>query len=285
MSIATQSYLRFLIIDGYDRPARQEMAESGASVAGQLYQRMLQSHRPEAKSDIIFPADADSELPAPLESYDAMLWTGSSLTVYDDIPQVTRQIELAREGYKAGVLAFGSCWALQIACVAAGGSCRRNPNGREFGLARKILLTQAGQESPYFAGRNPVFDGFSSHFDEVESLPTHATILAGNHHTNIQAANIHFDKGQFFAVQYHPEYDPSEIAGLARFRGGGLIAEGRFENQSRLSEFINNMNILNDKPKQLDIQWLYGIDNDVLDVSVRHNEFANWLNLHFGNTR
>ena len=277
-----RSDLRFLIVDGYDQPARKEMAEAGASVAGQLYQKMLLSYCPEARSDIVFPADPDGQLPAPLESYDAMLWTGSSLTVYDNIPQVTRQIELARQGYKAGLSAFGSCWALQIACVAAGGSCRKNPNGREFGLARKILLTQAGLESPYFAGRGPVFDGFSSHFDEVETLPSQSTAFAGNRHTEIQAANICFDKGQFFAVQYHPEYDPSEIAGLARFRGDGLIAEGRFKSHDHLSKFIYNMNKLNKDPQQLYLQWLYGIDAEVLDVSLRHNEFTNWLNIHFG---
>src|SRR5262249_28033888 len=37
-----------------------------------------------------------------------------------------------------------SCWGLQVAVTAAGGRVRRNPRGREFGVARRIELGEAG---------------------------------------------------------------------------------------------------------------------------------------------
>ena len=269
--------MRFLIIDGYDRPARDELHQAGATLAGQLYKSMLLVHRPNAMVDIVMPADADAKIPD-LSSYDVMLWTGSSLTSYDDILPVKRQIDLAREGFELGIKAFGSCWALQIAALAAGGSVRKNPNGREFGLARKITLSPEGRADPVFVGRNYAFDGFSSHFDEVDVLPASAQLLAGNAHTRVQAARIFYGKGAFLGLQYHPEYDLSEIAALARFRADGLVAENRFNNLGEVSIFNNEISILNNEYK-LNYAWKYGVDQDVLDPKIRHNEFSNWLNL------
>lgn len=268
--------MRFLIIDGYDRNARTELIGAGAHIAADLYEAMLQRCRPDAQSEIIFPADADCTLPD-LRSFDAMLWTGSSLTAYHDIPAVRRQIELMRAGLAAGVRGFGSCWALQIACVAAGGSVRLNPNGREFGLARKIHLTAEGETHWIFANRSASFDGFSSHFDEVERLPSDSILLARNAHTQVQAAEIRYQGGSFIGLQYHPEYDLAEIAALARFRAAGLIQEGRFKDRDALNAFSNDFIALNNND-QLDLRWKYGVDDDVIDPTRKQNEFINWLN-------
>ncbi len=267
--------MRFLIIDGYDRSARTELIEAGANIAAELYATMLRRHRPAADYDIVFPADADCALPD-LAAYDAMLWTGSSLTAYHDTPPVRRQIELMRAGLASGLRGFGSCWALQIACVAAGGSIRLNPNGREFGLARKIHLTADGAAHWLFKNRSPSFDGFSSHFDEVDRLPPDSLLLASNPHTQVQAAEISYQGGQFIGLQYHPEYDLAEIAALARFRAAGLIQEGRFQDQKSLDDFSNDFIELNNNDK-LDLRWKYGVDSDVMDPLRKQNEFINWL--------
>ena len=267
--------MRFLIIDGYDRSARKELVNAGATIAGELYQQMLQTHRPNVHSEIVFPADSDCTLPD-ISSFDAMLWTGSSLTSYHDVPEVRRQIDLMRAGLAAGVQGFGSCWALQIACLAAGGSVRLNPNGREFGLARKICLTPDGQKHKVFQNRSLCFDGFSSHFDEVDQLPPNSKRLAGNAHTRVQAAEIQYEKGTFIGLQYHPEYDFSEIAALARFRAKGLVDEGRFNNEDELQLFSNDFMELNANNK-LSLRWKYSVDADLLDQRLKQNEFINWL--------
>lgn len=267
--------MRFLIIDGYDRAARAELEQAGAHLASTLYTNMLRAHRPQANVTVVFAADLDCPLPD-LDQADAMLWTGSSLTAYHDIPEVSRQIELVRAGFEMGVPAFGSCWALQIATLAAGGEVRKNPNGREFGLARKITLTNAGHEHAIFRGRALSFDGFSSHFDEVARLPEGSLHLAGNAHTRVQAAEICYQKGRFIGLQYHPEYDLGEIAALTRFRAAGLIDEGRFENMEALRSFVTDFESLN-QTSELSLSWKYGVDQDVMKDKIKHNEFSNWL--------
>ena len=266
---------RFLILDCYDANGRKGLAAARATPAGELYRDMLLRHRPDAVFDIAFPADADAAID--LTGYDALLWTGSSLTIYEPMPQVTRQVELAREAYRRGIPAFGSCWALQIACVAAGGTCRKNPKGREFGLTRKITLTEAGRAHALFAGRDYAFDGFTSLFDEVESLPAGAVALAGNAATEIQAADISHDKGRFIALQYHPEFDFSVMAALTRFRDEGLIAEARMKNPQDIQDFIEKCEEIDKTPNDFALRFALGADDDVLDRKIRENEFANWL--------
>lgn len=268
-----------LIVDGYDRLGRAKLAEAGCTLAGTLYENMIRRFLPDAAITILHPADADESLPSGtnLSAYDAALWTGSSLTIYHDTPEVTRQVDLARAVYEAGVPSFGSCWALQVATLAAGGTCRLNPNGREFGISRKITLTDAGRDHPLYAGRPVVFDAFTSHFDDVEALPPGALLLAGNRISPVQAAVIEKNGTPFWAVQYHPEYDLAEVAALTRFRMDGLVEEGRFADHTAAHAFVADLEALHADPARIDIAWRLGIDRDVMDPDLRTLEVKNWI--------
>ena len=92
---------RFLVIDGYHKAGRAELAAGGASAAGDLYVRMLQNCLPGAECEVVHPADPGASLPrgAALEQYDGIAWTGCSLTIYDDDPRVGPQIELAKAAF------------------------------------------------------------------------------------------------------------------------------------------------------------------------------------------
>ncbi len=268
-----------LVIDGYDKAGRDNLAKAGCTLAGTLYERMIKRFLPDANVTILHPADPDETLPTgmALSQFDAALWTGSSLTIYHQTPDVTRQVDLARALYTAGTPSFGSCWALQIAALAAGGTCRLNPKGREFGIARKISLTNDGRAHPLYAGKAPVFDAFTSHFDDVESLPAGSVHLAGNHITPIQAAIVTHEGTPFWAVQYHPEYDLAELAALTRFRMDGLVESGYFPDHAAANSFVHDLETLHADPACKDIAWRLGIDQDVMDTNIRTLEVKNWV--------
>jgi GMP synthase (glutamine-hydrolysing) len=273
---------QFLIVDGYDAQARRRLADAGCTDAGRLYARLVERFAPGSRYEIVYPADADDFMPtgAALADFDSLLWTGSSLNIYDGTPAVARQLELARASFAARVPAFGSCWALHIAATAAGGACRLNPRGREFGVTRKVRLTREGQGHPLFAGKNVAFDAFTSHFDEVERLPPGSTVLATNSATDVQAACVRHNETDFWAVQYHPEYDLREIAALARFRADGLIQEGRFADPQGLGEWTAQLERLHQRPHDLENKWLgwrLAVDADLTDPEIRCAEFRNWV--------
>lgn len=270
---------RFLVIDGYRREGREELAAGGATPAGTLYARMLEKCHPRCEVDVIYPADPGASLPAgaSLAAYDGLAWTGSSLTVYDDSPAVGAQIEFCRAAFEAKVPSFGSCWAAQIAAVAAGGQCARNPRGREMGIARKIALTPEGRGHPLYIGKPSVFDAFISHEDEVTHLPPGGVTLAGNAFSGVQALAITHRGGTMWAVQYHPEYDLHELARLTYCRVARLTRMGFFRDEEAGYEYVAKLEALHQDPSRKDLAWLLGIDDDVMNEDVRLAEVRNWI--------
>jgi GMP synthase (glutamine-hydrolysing) len=65
-----------------------------------------------------------------LSDFDGVIFPGSPLHIYDPDPCVSRQIDFARAAFAAGVPVWGSCWSLQVAVVALGGSVRRRTVAR-----------------------------------------------------------------------------------------------------------------------------------------------------------
>ncbi len=270
---------RFLVVDGYAKAGRAELAAGGASMAGELYAAMLRGFVPKAEVDTVFPSDAGATLPsgAALDQYDGIGWTGCSLTVFDDDERVKRQIEFCRAAFDAGVPSFGSCWALQIAVVAAGGVCRANPRGREMGIARKVYLTPEGRAHPMYAGKPTVFDAFISHVDEVTHLPSGAVLLASNQFTHIQAACVTLGTGIFWGLQYHPEYDLHEMARLIYCRRAKLTDLGFFRDEDRALAYVDQLEVLHQDPSRYDIAWALGLDDDVMRPEIRQCEVGNWI--------
>lgn len=274
---------KFLVLDGYSKAGREDLRAGGAMTAGELYAGMLRKCTPggEADVDIVYPADPAASLPkgAAIAQYDGIAWTGSSLTVFEPGPAVTPQIGFARAAFEAKVPSFGSCWAAQIAVVAAGGACARNPKGREMFLARKIALTRDGRAHPLYRGKKAVFDGWISHDDEVTHLPPGAQILASNDFTHVQSVSVTYKGGVFWGLQYHPEYDVHEMARLCYCRREKLTELGFFKDVEAADAFVNDLEALYQDPARTDISWRLGIDDDVMNEDIRQVEVRNWIEL------
>ena len=270
---------RLLVVDGYLKSSRDDLVAGGASMACDIYAAMLRRFAPGAEIDFVFPADSTDSLPvgAALAAYDGIAWTGCSLTVFEDDPRVRSQIEFCRAAFAAGVPSFGSCWALQIAVVAAGGLCRANPRGREMGIARKIQLTPEGRSHPLYAGKPSVFDAFISHVDEVTHWPSTAVLLASNQFTHVQAAAVTYEAGTFWGLQYHPEYDLHEMARLIFCRREILTKLGFFQDVDQALAHIEKLEALHDDPTRQDLAWALGIDDDILRPEIRQCEVGNWI--------
>ncbi len=271
---------RYLIIDGYSKESRDALQAAGMQTAGNLYVNLLLAHVPDAEYDILLPSDPGVSMPTNNEiaGFAGILWTGCNLCVMDtDNPSVAAQIDLAERVYEVGIPSFGSCWGLQISAVAAGGKVIENPKGREMGIARKIILTPEGLAHPMYDGKAPVFDAFISHDDMVSVIPPGGTVLSGNDFTHIQSMSVTHKKGTFWSVQYHPEYDLNEMASLIVAREEKLTNLGFFKEHDDLQMLVDRMRLLNQEQDRKDLRWQLGIDDDILDETVRRCEFANWI--------
>jgi GMP synthase (glutamine-hydrolysing) len=269
---------RVLVIDGnVDQIRARQIAALGYD-SGRGYARVLRRIDPTLQVDIVTAADADPKFPpgVGLEHYDGATMTGSALNIYNGGAPVTRQIELAKALFAAGVPFFGSCWGLQVAVTAAGGEVRANSRGREFGFGRRILLSEAGREHRLFAGKPAVFEAPTIHRDEIAVLPAGAVILAGNDF-GVQAAAFTLGRGTFWGVQYHPEYDYIDIAAAAERYAEALVREGMFRDMPELAGYAADLRTLQSNPADVPLLWKHGLGPAMRTETLRLLEIRNWL--------
>jgi len=236
-------------------------------------------HHPDVRCTALNIADGE---PLPrgttLTDFDGVMFPGSPLHIYDPTPIVTRQIDFARAAFAAGVPVWGSCWGLQLAVAALGGSVRRNPRGREVPIARAITVTEAGRFHPLLASRPAVFDALCSHLDEIETLPPNSQVLAANEVSAIQAIEVQTpSRGSFHGTQYHPEHTLAVSAALIELRAAELVEEGFGTTPSQIVAIAADYRALASEPGRRDLIWRYGVASEIIDPIRRTTEIGNWL--------
>lgn len=271
--------LRFLVAESETSDAREKRHESVGRSSGETYLDILRRLAPGAACDRIQPADADAALPSGLSltGYDAVFLTGSPLHLYEETPETRRTIAFMRAVFASATPAFGSCAGLQVATVAAGGSVRPNARRLEAGFARRITPTGEGRGHPLLAGRPAAYDAPAIHTDEVEALPPGATLLAGNRLTAVQAAEIRFDGGVFWGVQYHPEIGLDEVAGALRRQADSLVEAGLARDGEDVEAYAWQVDGLHADPTRRDLAWRLGLDAQVTDERLRQTEMRNFV--------
>jgi GMP synthase (glutamine-hydrolysing) len=268
---------RILVIDGNIAAVRARQHTALGYDSGTGYANVLRRIDPSLRVDILAAADG-AALPGgvALDSYDGVTVTGSALNIYDGGAPVVHQIELAKAVFAAGVPFFGSCWGLQVAVTAAGGEVRANPRGREFGFARRVVLSDAGREHPLFGGKPSVFEAPAVHRDSIASLPAGAQTLALNDF-GLQAASFTHGRGTFWGVQYHPEYDYRDIAAATERYGEILVTEGMFRDGAALAAFAAELRALQANPADAPLLWKHGLGPAMQSEPLRLLEIRNWL--------
>ena len=267
-----------------DRDKRR--ASVGRS-SGETFRDLLLQLCPGIHIDRATPADADADIPSgeAIAGYDAVFLTGSPLHVYDDTPEVRREIAFMRAVFAAGTPSFGSCAGLQVAVAAAGGTVRSMRERREAGFARRITATEHGRDHPLLAGRPAAWDAPSVHSDEVASLPDGAVLLARNGETTVQAAEIRVGPGTFWGVQYHPEISLTEVAAALRRQASGLVEAGLARDKAEIELQAALVDALAAEPARRDLLWRLGLDEEVADRTRRTTEIRNFIERLVGPVR
>jgi len=270
---------RVLVVDGNLAATRAQQVAAGGQPSGEGYVKVL-AQLAELDCDIVRPADGDARFAdgVGLADYDGVAITGSALNVYDGGAHIQRQIELMCAVFASGVPCFGSCWGMQIAVTALGGLVRPNPLGREFGIARRIALTEAGRAHPMYRDKPAVFEAVTVHKDDIGQLPAGALVLAASD-MGLQAVELRHGAGVFWGVQYHPEYSYAEIAATALRYGEVLVREQLFTDRAALDGFVAELRTLQARPQDRALNWKHGLGPAMQDQRLKLAELRNWLEL------
>ncbi len=270
---------KLLIMEGNTLKRQRQARALGVRSASDVYIHAIKTHFPDLELDVIHAADRGQALKpgTGYDDYDGLVISGSGLHAYDADFEVTNQIELMNAFAKTGKPILGSCWGLQIAVIASGGSVDLSPKGREVGIARNIILNDAGQAHPLFAGKPVCFDALCIHYDEISTLPANATLLCTNAHSAVQGAIVPLGRSEVWAVQYHPEYDLEQISMMISLFEKDMISEGFFADNADFKSYISTVNRLIHNPKNKALAWRLGVDDNILNDELRNAEIINWI--------
>jgi len=271
--------MRILVAESEPPAARQKRRESVGRSSGETYIATLRRIVPEAEFHRVKPADRNAALPdqAGLADYDAVFVTGSPLHLWQDGPEIRRELDFMRAVFASRTPAFGSCAGLQVANVAAGGTVRPMDRRREAGFARRIIATRDGREHPLLKGRPAAFDAPAIHTDEVAELAPGGILLASNEVTRVQAAEIRHEGGVFWGVQYHPEISLREVAAALRRQASDLIEHELARSEADVEVVATAVDDLAEAPGRVDLLWRLGLTEQVADFQKRTTEIRNFI--------
>ena len=254
---------KILVVEGNLQEENQSFSEAGIQTHTESLKHSLSYFTDQLNIDVVNPSSDEniSENIDTLESYDGLIWGGSSLNIYNNTPEIKRQIEFMRECQKKIKKVLAICWGMQVAVTAAGGEVKKGEKGSHRGIARDIEINENGLNHPLYKNKNKKFNTPAFNFDEVVTLPENSKLLASNPINNVQGLNFKIGNCDVWGLQYHPEITYNKMINLIIFRKDRLIERGAFKDQNHIDDHIKNIEIENKK----------------LDKISRMRELENWL--------
>jgi GMP synthase (glutamine-hydrolysing) len=255
---------KLLIVEGNLREENQSFSEVGIQTHTQSLQDSLNHYSKDLQYDVVNPSSDDSlkTVKDKLLKYDGLVWGGSSLNIYNDTPEIRKQIEFMKECQKKVKNILAICWGMQVAVTAAGGEVKK-AEGSHIGIANEITINENGLNHPIYRNKEKKFNSPAFNFDEVKTLPQNAVCLASNKINKVQSLYFKVNETNVWGLQYHPEITYEKMISLIEFRKDRLI-----ENRKVLNNEQDVKNHISFIKKEISIT----------DKEKRMVELKNWLN-------
>ena len=234
--------LSILICEGNTPEEGKIFQNIGIPTHTESLKKSLSYYNKDLKIDVLNPClelELNKIVPK-LKNYDGLIWGGSSLNIYNDTPEIRRQIFFMKECFKNIKKMLTICWGMQVAVTAAGGEVKKGINGSHIGIANDIELTNKGINNSLYKDKNKIFNTPAFNFDEVVTVPADATLLASNKINKVQGLNFKCGVSEIWGIQYHPEITYKKMIDIIKFRKDALIEKrNRFKNEEEINNHIN----------------------------------------------
>ncbi len=233
--------LNILIVEGNLREENQSFSRVGIQTHTESLKDSLSNFNKNFNFEVVNPSSDEDIQPIieKLSFYDGLIWGGSSLNIYNNTPEIIRQIEFMKECQKKVKKMLAICWGLQVAVTAAGGEVKKADKSH-IGIANEISLNQNGLKSLIYKDKKEKFNSPAFNFDEVVTLPKDAICLASNSINKIQSLYFEINKTKVWGLQYHPEITYEKMISLIEFRKKKLIENRKaFKDEKQMKNHIS----------------------------------------------
>ena len=232
--------LNILIVEGNLKEENQNFLKVGIQTHTESLKDSLYKLNNKYNFDVINPSSDLNlhEVKKKLSKYDGLIWGGSSLNIYNNTPEIKRQIEFMRECQKQVKNILAICWGMQVAVTAAGGEVKKAEKSH-IGIANEIMINNEGFKYPIYKDKNNNFNSPAFNFDEVVKLPTNGICLASNKFNKVQSIYFEVGKSKIYGLQYHPEITYEKMISLIEFRKDKLIQTRKaFKDEEEIKNHI-----------------------------------------------
>ena len=254
---------KILIVEGNLKEENQQFTNAGIQTHTESLKDSIAYFTKNLEIDVANPSSDPKvfENIKNLEEYDGLIWGGSSLNIYNNTPEIKRQIEFMKECQKKIKKILAICWGMQVAVTAAGGEVKKCTKGSHRGIASNIEINENGLNHPLYKNKDQKFNTPAFNFDEVVTMPENSTLLASNSINNVQGINFKIGNCNIWGLQYHPEITYNKMINLIIFRKKRLLEKGAFKDENEIDNHIKHIETENNK----------------LDKVSRMRELENWL--------
>tara|TARA_B100000524_G_scaffold340747_1_gene234169 strand:- start:64 stop:846 length:783 start_codon:yes stop_codon:yes gene_type:complete len=232
-----------LIVEGNLREENENFSKVGIQTHTESLKDSLNYFTDELKFDVVNPSSDQNIqfISEKLQSYDGLIWGGSSLNIYNDTPEIRKQIEFMKDCQKKVKKILAICWGMQVAVTAAGGQVKK-ANNSHIGIANEIQVNEKGINHPLYKNKDKKFNSPAFNFDEVVRLPDKAVCLASNRINKIQSLYFEINKTKVWGLQYHPEITYEKMISLIQFRKDRLIENRKvFKDEEEVNKHISTI--------------------------------------------
>ena len=169
------SNCNILIVEGNLKEENQNFSRAGIQTHTESLRDSLNHFSNDLNFDVVNPSsDMNLNLvKEKLSNYDGLIWGGSSLNIYNNTPEIQRQIEFMKECQKKVKNILAICWGMQVAVTASGGEVKKAVNSN-IGIANEIIMSVDGSKHPVYKNKIDNFNSPAFNFDEVVTLPPNA---------------------------------------------------------------------------------------------------------------
>ncbi len=232
---------KILIVEGNTAEENGSFTEAGIKTHTESLKESLEYLDKELILEVINPS-SDKNIQVfidKLNSYDGLIWGGSSLNIYNDTPEIRRQIGFMKKCQNKVKNILGICWGMQVAVTAAGGQVKK-ANTSHVGIAKEIKINEYGLKHPLYKDKEKKFNSPAFNYDEVVKIPENGICLASNKINKVQSLYFQINKTRVWGLQYHPEITYEKMISLINFRRKRLIEYRKvFKNENDLENHIS----------------------------------------------
>ena len=232
---------KILIVEGNTAEENGSFTEAGIKTHTESLRESLKYISRDLIIDVVNPS-SDKNIDSfndKLHTFDGLIWGGSSLNIYNDTPEIKKQIEFMKNCQNKVKNILGICWGMQVAVTAAGGQVKK-ANTSHVGIAKEIEINEYGLKHPLYKDKEKKFNSPAFNYDEVVKIPENGICLASNKINKVQSLYFQINKTRVWGLQYHPEITYEKMISLINFRRKRLIEFRKvFKNENDLENHIS----------------------------------------------